>query len=65
MLTLLWLRFYTNHGQELEMPDYIGVQLDEASKNAEDKTFQIVVTDSVHIVGTAGGEIQRPGLRCD
>ncbi len=58
MLTLLWLRFYTNHGQELEMPDYIDVQLDEASKNAEDKTFQIVVTDSVHIVGTPGGEIR-------
>ncbi len=57
MLTLLWLRFYTNHGQELDMPDYVGTQLEEAAKNAEDKTFEIVVNDSTHIVGKPGGEI--------
>ncbi len=57
MLTLLWLRFYTNHGQELDMPDYVGTQLEEATKNAEDKTFEIVVNDSTHIVGKPGGEI--------
>ncbi|MGK0315772.1 MAG: beta-lactam-binding protein with PASTA domain [Saprospiraceae bacterium] len=57
MLVLLWLRFYTNHGQKLELPDYINQEIEDARKDAEDKTFEIIITDSIHKVGKPGGLI--------
>lgn len=54
---VMWLRVYTNHGQKLEMPNYIDQQVDDAQVDAADKTFSIIVTDSVHIIGRSGGEI--------
>jgi len=54
---LLWLRFYTNHGQELELPNYVNKEIDDAQKDANDKTFEIIVTDSIHKVGKPGGLI--------
>jgi beta-lactam-binding protein with PASTA domain len=57
LLTLLWLRIYTNHSQKLELADYIGTNIEEATEDAKSKSFQIIVNDSVHIVGKAGGEI--------
>lgn len=55
----IWLRSYTNHGQKLELPDYVNMSLEEASQDAEDKTFQLIVNDSIHIVGQPGGIITR------
>ena len=54
---LLWLRAYTNHGQRLELPDYNGKHIVEASDDAKGRSFQIVVKDSVHRVGVEGGLI--------
>jgi len=54
---MIWLRFYTNHGQQLELPDYTEMNLEEAKKDAERKSFRMVVNDSIHIVGKKGGEI--------
>lgn len=56
-LVIMWLRFYTNHGQKLAMPDYIDMAMDEAKKDAKKKTFGLFVTDSVHIIGREGGII--------
>lgn len=56
-LVLMWLRFYTNHGQKLELPNYVNQQYKEAQKDAKSKTFEIIVTDSIHKVGKAGGLI--------
>ncbi len=56
-LTVLWLRFYTNHGQKLQLPDYVDTHVVEAQEDAKDKSFQILVNDSVHIVGRRGGMI--------
>ena len=56
-LTMLWLRFYTNHGQKLDMPEYVNTHITEAMKDAEKKSFEIIVNDSVHIVGRKGGMI--------
>jgi len=53
-----WLKSYTNHGQKLELPNYIGQQIEEASEDASDKTFEIIVNDSIHIVGQKGGLIR-------
>ena len=57
-LTVLWLRFYTNHGQKLELPDYVDTYILDAQKDAEKKSFEIIVNDSVHIVGMRGGMIR-------
>lgn len=56
-LTMQWLKSYTNHGQKLELPNYIGQQIDEAAQDAAGKTFDIVVNDSIHKVGQPGGLI--------
>ena len=56
-LTVLWLRYYTNHGQKLELPDYVDTFVEDAEKDAEKKSFEIIVNDSVHIVGRQGGMI--------
>lgn len=57
IVVYLWLKMYTNHGQKIAMGDYIGMQVDEAEQLAKESTFEIVVIDSVHVVGKAGGEI--------
>lgn len=54
---LFFMRFYTNHGQKLILPDFTGMNLQEAKNLAEDSDFQLIVDDSVHIVGKPGGEI--------
>ena len=56
-IVLTWLRFYTNHGQKLELPDYINANYEEAKKDAKSKTFEIIVTDSIHKVSMEGGLI--------
>lgn len=53
----LWLRFYTNHGQKLVLPNYIGQNYHDVKKDANKKSFRISIADSVHIVGKPGGEI--------
>jgi beta-lactam-binding protein with PASTA domain len=52
-----FLRSYTNHGQQLTLPDFIDMHISEATDLAEDKTFEIIVNDSTHIVGKPGGMI--------
>lgn len=47
ILTLFWLRFYTNHGEKIETPIFLGLSLDEANKLAEDNDLRLVI-DSVY-----------------
>lgn len=56
-LTFKWLDFYTDHGEELIMPEYVGMDVKKASSEAREKSFKIVVSDSIHIVGKDGGII--------
>jgi len=64
-LIFMWLKIYTNHGQKLELPSYIGKDYSEARQDAEDKTFEVLINDSIHVVGQPGGvilkQIPRPG----
>lgn len=53
----LWLRIYTHHGQELMMPDYTGIQYEDAVLDAANKKFRISIQDSLHILGKPGGMI--------
>jgi D-alanine-D-alanine ligase len=57
LLVLLWLRFYTNHGQKKELPNFIDKNIFEAKHLAKDNSFSILVTDSVFVVGKKGGII--------
>lgn len=54
---LFWLKVYTNHGQKLELPDFVGMEYTDAIDVGQDKTFELIVVDSIHIVGRQGGEI--------
>lgn len=56
-LTLMWLNIYTNHGQKIEMGDYVNQSLEKAREAAKASTFEVIVTDSTHIVGKPGGLI--------
>jgi beta-lactam-binding protein with PASTA domain len=58
LLANLFLRFYTHHGQKLEMPNIIGKSLTDAREAADDNSFEIVVVDSIFIVGKPGGIIR-------
>ena len=54
---LLWLKSYTNHGQKLEVSNYVGTHYKEATKDAKKQSFELIVKDSVHRVGQPGGII--------
>jgi len=46
----LWLSSYTNHGQKIQLPNFVGIDLDKAVEEAESKSFNIVVIDSIYAV---------------
>lgn len=57
ILTMLFLRIYTRHGQAKELPDYTGMNFDEAKSKAKNRSFELVITDSIFIVGEPGSKI--------
>ncbi|MBK8502508.1 MAG: PASTA domain-containing protein [Saprospiraceae bacterium] len=57
LVVILFLRWYTHHGQSLELPDYIGQTVEVAAKDAHKNSFEIKVVDSVFMVGKEGGVI--------
>lgn len=57
IIATLWLKFYTKHGQQRELPDYQNMELAVAEKDAKEQKFRLEVTDSIHVVGEPGGKI--------
>lgn len=57
LLTMLWLRFYTNHGEKLTLPNFVKMNVYQAAELAEDNSFQLVVFDSIFKLGVPGGTI--------
>ena len=53
----LWLKQYTLHGQKIELPNFVDLNFEEAKKLASENKFDLVITDSVHIVGKHGSVI--------
>ncbi len=49
----------TRHNQELEVPSFMGLSVDEAKQIADANTFRIEVTDSVHIPKMQPGAIYK------
>ena len=56
-LTFRWLASYTLHGEQLELPDYVGQNFNEADEDASDRSFRMVILDSIHVVGKPGNVI--------
>ncbi len=56
-VVLMWLKMYTNHGQKIELRDYVGKNYEKAAQHAEKQSFELIVKDSVHRVGQPGGII--------
>ena len=57
LIVTLWLRWYTHHGESLLLPDYRDFSIEDARNDAEKKSFELLVADSVFIVGKKGGLI--------
>ncbi len=62
---LQWLKWYTHNGEKLVLPDYIDKPYVQAVDDAKERSFEIIITDSVFLVGKSGGLIinqnPRPG----
>jgi beta-lactam-binding protein with PASTA domain len=56
-MTLLWLRFYTNHGEKIKLPNLVGMGVYKAADLSEENDFALIVTDSVFKLGTVGGTV--------
>lgn len=54
-LTFRWLGCYTNHGESLQVHDYTGMQLKDAVSKAKDRSFRVVVTDSIWVADKPAG----------
>ncbi len=52
-----WLDSYTSHGERKELPDFVGLTLDDAEELAKENDYQLIVTDSVFLVGKPGNQI--------
>ncbi len=57
LLTFWFLKCYTNHGESLQVPDYVGMGFREAGKKAKSRDFEVVVNDSIYIPGRPPGEV--------
>ena len=63
----LALYLYTDHGESIEVGNYIGRDVATVTREAEDRDFEVVITDSIFVLGKRGGPVQdqspRPGAR--
>jgi beta-lactam-binding protein with PASTA domain len=56
-LLLWWLQCYTNHGEHVDVPEYIGMSLREATRSAHAKGFEVEIADSLYVPGKAPGSV--------
>ncbi|MFN7115705.1 MAG: PASTA domain-containing protein [Saprospiraceae bacterium] len=59
----LVLRIYTRHNESVQVGNYIGMSLDEATRRARDRSFRMVVIDSIDASGSNEGKA--PGTIVD
>lgn len=55
LLSFFILRIYTRHGEKLSIPELKNKSLSAAQTEADNRGFEVIVTDSLFIVGKAGG----------
>ncbi len=52
-----WLDAYTSHGERNELPDFVGRSMEQAEEIARENNYELIVTDSVFLVGKPGNRI--------
>ncbi|MBK8427368.1 MAG: PASTA domain-containing protein [Lewinellaceae bacterium] len=57
LLTFWWLKCYTNHGESVQVPSYVGMGFREAARKARARDFGVAVSDSIYVPGKPPGEI--------
>jgi len=58
LFLVMWaLRLYTRHGQKIELADLKGMTLEEATDVTDRHDFELVISDSIFVVGKNGGII--------
>ncbi|NNE28205.1 MAG: PASTA domain-containing protein, partial [Saprospiraceae bacterium] len=50
LLTSQVLNCYTNHGQKLTVPDLVNMNFEEAREMAEEKSFELILADSIFVL---------------
>jgi len=58
IVIMLGLRFFTNHGKEYEVPDFLGYNMDQIKLYQQDSNeydFELTINDSVFEPGKKGG----------
>lgn len=56
-LVNLWLKQYTHHSQKLELPNFVDMTWSAAQRLASENKFELIVMDSIHIVGKHGSMV--------
>lgn len=59
IVSSVFLNRYTRHNREYEVPDFYGMQVEEACQVAAAHEFRLEVTDSVYVKGLNRGAISR------
>jgi len=57
LLTFWWLKCYTNHGESLQVPNFVGMGFREATVKAHARDFEVVVNDSIYVPGKPPGQV--------
>jgi beta-lactam-binding protein with PASTA domain len=57
LMVFWWLKCYTNHGESVQVPSYVGMNFREAARKAKSRNFNVAVSDSIYEVGKAPGII--------
>ena len=56
-LTILFLRLFTRHGREIEMPSYAGQSAEELTQQGRSEGFVFVVSDELYESGSEPGTV--------
>lgn len=67
MILLIWLNFYTRHGQARPVPDFFGLTMEQTAKLAKKSKLKFQVIDSVYTSIVPGGCVAeqnpKPGFK--
>ena len=50
-LLSMWMNWYTNHNEEYEVHEYVGLEFEDAKQLAEDRSFSMAIVDSIFLLG--------------
>lgn len=67
MMLLIWLNFYTRHGQARPVPDFFGLTMEQTAKLAKKSRLKYQVIDSVYTIlvprGCVAEQNPKPGFK--